>query len=314
MKTRSHSFTTPTLEGHGEDRLVKDLLRALPREVKAKSSRVFAGALEGDDCAVIVESKSSWRLLKTDCLIEGIHFLADADPVQVGWKALARVLSDFAAMGASQPKFVLVTVAFPTHTRLEWATGFYKGLGKLAKQFDLKVVGGETARSPGPIFISVALEGSIAPKHCVLRSGAKACDVLFVTGKLGGSLKSGRHLQFTPRLKEAHWLATQFPVSAMMDLSDGLGQDLPRFCAASKKGYELERAALPLHKEVKTEGAMSDGEDYELLFSIAEKSAKTLQKKWKAKFPKLELTAIGRVTARPSKKHLTKGFDHFSKC
>lgn len=294
-----------SIASYGEDRLVAALLAELPRPGRS----VLTAA--GDDCAVVrVPGARRWQLLKTDCVIEGIHFLPDTPPEQIGWKALCRPLSDIAAMGG-KPKHALVTLALPSETNLARAQGIYAGIGLAAREFGVDVVGGETARSPGPCFLSVCVTG-VAPKRAALRSGGAAGDALFVTGRLGGSLASGRHLTFRPRLREGRWLARHFPLRAMMDLSDGLGADLPRLAAASNLGFILDETAVPCAAGCTREQAINDGEDYELLLAIPPGAAPDLRRRWARRFPDMPLTAIGRLTARDAGgQWAASGFDHF---
>jgi thiamine-monophosphate kinase len=297
------------LGGMGEDKVVAALLHGLPG-----ARDVIRGP--GDDCAVIGHAQSKlWRLLKTDCVIEGIHFRAGENAAKIGWKALARAVSDIAAMGG-RPLHALVTLAIAPDVDLKRAVAVFAGLRKCAKRYEIAIVGGETARSPGPMFISVMLSGEVERHLCVFRSGGQAGDRLFVTGRLGGSL-AGRHLTFEPRVEEARWLALHFQVHAMMDLSDGLGADLPRLARASECGFSLNEAALPLNPGRTTRQALSDGEDYELLFAMTPREAERLQILWPRKFPKLPLTAIGELTAAPApergrKKESLHGYDHFA--
>ena len=182
----------------GEDAVVAAITRGLPL-----GGDVRRGV--GDDCAVIGAPRDRvWRLLKTDCVVEGVHFLEKEEPARVGWKALCRAVSDIAAMGGL-PCHALITVAVARDVKLAWLRGLYAGLRKAARRFGVSIVGGETSRSPGPAFISVALTGEVERARCVTRSGGRAGDILFVTGRLGGSL-AGKHLDFVPRLAEARWL------------------------------------------------------------------------------------------------------------
>jgi len=292
----------------GEDRLVAALLRGLP-----PARDVIRGP--GDDCAVIGHARGKlWQLLKTDCVIEGIHFRPQDDPRKIGWKALARTISDFAAMGG-RPLHALITLAISPVAQLKRAEALYAGLRQCAARYGIAIVGGETARSPGPMFISVMLSGEVERRLCVFRSGGQPGDRLFVTGRLGGSLK-GRHLTFEPRIEEARWLARHFQVHAMMDLSDGLGADLPRLAAASNCAFLLNEAALPRNPRCTTAQALSDGEDYELLFALTPRDADRLQILWPRKFPSLPISEIGGLTppsATPrGKKQPLHGYDHFA--
>lgn len=297
-----------TLADLGEVSLVAKLTSVLPL-----GDDVRVGA--GDDCAVIGAPRAArWQLLKVDALVEQIHFLPDEDPRRIGWKALCRAISDIAAMGGL-PEHALITFATPATTPVKRIDGLYAGLRKAARKFGVSIVGGETSRSPGPLFINVALTGSVERKRCVLRSGGRAGDAVYVTGRLGGSL-AGKHLNFNPRVAESRWLVEHFQLRAMMDLSDGLGADLPRLAAASGCGYELDRARLPLNAGCTSEQALADGEDYELLFAIAPRDTSKLESAWRRKFPKLPLTRIGKLlpqSAIRNPQSSRRGYDHFAK-
>jgi thiamine-monophosphate kinase len=272
---------------------------------------VLVGA--GDDCAVIGKPRAPrWQLLKVDALVEHVHFLPDEDPRRIGWKALCRAISDVAAMGGI-PEHALITFAAPGSTPIKRIDALYAGLRKAARKFGVSIVGGETSRSPGPLFLNVALTGSVERRHCTLRSGGRSGDALYVTGRLGGSL-AGKHLDFTPRLVEARWLVTHFKLRAMMDLSDGLGADLPRLATASRCAYELAREQLPLTPGCTTDQALTDGEDYELLFAIHPRDTTKLESAWRKEFPKLPLTRIGKLLPTSSVRLPTspRGYDHFA--
>jgi thiamine-monophosphate kinase len=139
--------------------------------------------------------------------------------------------------------------------------------------------------------------------------------LLFVTGRLGGSLLGG-HLDFKPRVEEAQWLSRHVKLHAMMDLSDGLGADLPRLARASGCGYRIDEGALPLNAGCTAKQALGDGEDYELLFALAPGEAKKLRPLWARQFPRLRITEIGALTAparRGGKEDSTPhGYDHFA--
>jgi len=286
----------------GEDNLIAELTRSLRLD-----SRVKIGP--GDDCAIVKFGKR-WQLLKTDCIVESIHFSKKSPAIWVGWKALCRAISDVAAMGG-RPMDALVTIAVAPQVRLRWLRGVYSGLRKAAQRYDVNLVGGETSRSPGPAFISVALTGIVEKRRALLRSGGKPGDFLYVTGQLGGSIR-GKHLRFEPRLAEALWLADHFAINAMIDLSDGLGGDLPRLAKASSTGFEIDRERLPLSKGCSIEQAISDGEDYELLFAVPPEMVPTLEERWNKKFPTLALTQIGRLTEPNLQELGASGFDQLT--
>jgi thiamine-monophosphate kinase len=285
----------------GEDALIARILRGFP------GGKTLAVG-PGDDCAVVDPGRGPLRLLKTDALVEGVHFLPDTPAAKVGWKAIARVLSDFAAMGG-RPEHLLVTVAVDADRPVAWMDGLYRGIRRCLATHGGVLAGGETCRLPVGAVISVAGEGRVERRHLVLRSGGKPGDLLLVTGRLGGSL-AGKHLSFTPRLAEAAWLVRHLRPSAMMDLSDGLAKDLPRLAEASGCGFEL--GEVPATRGRTRQQALGDGEDYELLLTVAPRRWKAAANGWSAAFPKLPLSVIGRLTAAGRRPRLTGGWDHFS--
>jgi thiamine-monophosphate kinase len=301
-----------------------DLIARLTKSLPTNQS-VVTGA--GDDCAVLdLGSPDKLILFKTDAVVEGIHFTKDTPPEKIGRKALARCLSDIAAM-AGTPAAALVTLGLPAAPKRseggpeqfdpEFVAKIYDGLNALAEKSGVAVVGGETTTNPGRIFISVALLGTVARGKQVLRSGAKTGDAIFVTGELGGSLAE-KHLEFEPRLDEARWLAEHFSIHAMIDLSDGLAGDLRHILKASGVGAELLKSAIPVSRAAKAgssrcddrtaqravptrktplAAALTDGEDFELLFTVAGGDAVKLLDAWRKKFPKLKLSCIGKIVA-----------------
>ena len=284
-----------------EFELIARLTRSLPA-----NQQVIVGA--GDDCAVLdLGVPEHLILFKTDAVVEGVHFTRETPPAKIGRKALARGLSDIAAM-AGTPTAALVTLALPPDFDTEFIAGIYDGLNRLAEQFHVAIVGGETTTNPGGILISISLLGTVPRGKQLLRGGARNGDAIFVTGELGGSL-AGKHLDFEPRLAEARWLAEHFPIHAMMDLSDGLAGDLRHLLHASRAGAELLKSAVPVSRAAKLRAkesstakpafaaALSDGEDFELLFTLPGKSAVKLLDAWKRKFPGLKLSCIGKITA-----------------
>ncbi len=284
-----------------EFELIARLTRSLPA-----NQQVIVGA--GDDCAVLdLGVPEHLILFKTDAVVEGVHFTRETPPSKIGRKALARGLSDIAAM-AGTPTAALVTLALPPDFDAEFIAGIYDGLNRLAEQFHVAIVGGETTTNPGGILISISLLGTVPRGKQLLRGGARTGDAIFVTGELGGSL-AGKHLDFEPRLAEARWLAEHFPIHAMMDLSDGLAGDLRHLLHASRAGAELLKSAVPVSRTAKLRAkesstakpafaaALGDGEDFELLFTLPGKSAVKLLDAWKRKFPGLKLSCIGKITA-----------------
>jgi len=288
-----------------------DLLRALTASWPAGGTKdLTLGA--GDDCAILPAGPGRGALLfKTDAIVEGVHFRADARPSLVGRKALARNLSDLAAMGGA-PWAALVTLAAPPKTPVQRVRAIYRGLEKTAREYGVSLAGGETVRAPR-LLLSVALLGRMAKGvRPVLRRTAKAGDDVWVTGKLGGSIR-GKHLRFTPRLAEGQWLARRKLATAMMDLSDGLGADLPKLAEASGVGFQLDEDALPGHRGATLHSMLNDGEDYELLFTAAPRHAARLRREWP--FAKLPLTRIGTLTKKALAGSTAgghrSGYDHF---
>ena len=298
-----------------EFELINRLTSSLP-----VNKSVVVGA--GDDCAVLdLGLPDQLLLFKTDAIVEGIHFPKTTPPEKIGHKALGRCLSDIAAM-AGTPTAALVTLALPRDFDPGFVEAIYAGLNALARRHEVAIVGGETTTNPERMLISVSVLGTGAKGKCALRSGALAGDAIFVTGELGGSL-SGKHLEFEPRLAEARWLAENFSPHAMMDISDGLAGDLRHLLQASRAGAELLSSAVPISRVVRgrrreetgdgarpqappphTGGykppllaALTDGEDFELLFTVGSQHAVPLLDAWKKHFPKLPLSCIGKVTA-----------------
>lgn len=299
----ANADSAESLASLGEEAVVSRLVATIPPRPE-----VVRGP--GDDCAVIDRGDGTWQLLKTDCLVEGVHFLPGAKPVLVGRKAMNRVLSDIAAMGGA-PLHALVGLALSADRPLAEVEGWYEGLLAAAATFDCGVVGGETSRLPSEgAVITVAMTGVVSPERCVFRSGASPGDVIAVTGRLGGSFASGRHLTFVPRLREAQWLVAHAKPTAMMDLSDGLGSDLPRLAAASGAGYRVERETLPCHVGVSADEAVGDGEDYELLLTFSPETWRGLRPVWTEAFPETPLTAIGEIT-ETTDAPLARGWEHY---
>jgi thiamine-monophosphate kinase len=289
-----------------EFELIAQWTRALPG-----NASVIVGP--GDDCAVLDSGQPGRHLLlKTDAVVQGIHFSAAAEPEQIGHKALGRCLSDIAAM-AGRPLAALITMALPSDFDPAFLQSIYGGMNRLAERHGVAIVGGETTSNPERLLISVCLLGDVAADKCILRSGAKSGDALFVTGELGGSL-AGRHLEFEPRLAEARWLAGHFAIHAMIDLSDGLAGDLRHLLQRGKLGAEVLARAIPISRAARLQAkaessakspllaALSDGEDLELLLTVAARDAVPLLDAWKKQFPKVRLSCIGKITSAPGLK------------
>ncbi len=266
----------------------------------------------GDDCALAAPPpRGCVAVLKTDAVFEKVHFTCKDSARWVGRKALARAVSDFAAMGAT-PTACLVAIGTPgTPGGDRYTRDLMKGMASAAHPWNIGLAGGETTRTPR-ISATVTLYGWIKKGREVLRSGAKPGDSLFVTGILGGSRKR-HHLTFQPRLAEGQWLAEQSIPSAMMDLSDGLGKDLPRLARSSGVSFLLQKELLPLRPGSSPSQAANDGEDYELIFTVPFKKCQLLLETWP--FP-TKLTWIGGIipgNCAPITRGLTlKGYEPFA--
>jgi thiamine-monophosphate kinase len=293
-----------TLREIGENALIERLIRLVPQDANPSAN-------PGDDCAVIDLGSQipTLLLLKTDALVEGVHYLAGTSPRAVGWKSVARVISDFAAMGG-HPNHFLITLVLQPETHVKWVEDLYRGISDCLELFGGVVAGGETSSVPSgsSAVISIAATGSVQREHLVLRSTANPGDVLLCTGLLGGSIH-GKHLNFTPRIKEAEWLIENFKPTAMMDLSDGLAKDLPRMAAASGCGFHVDKLSLPITPGCTQDQALGDGEDFELLFTIQESQVPDLLNSWP--FPDLPLTRIGQILEKGNESSLEGGWEHF---
>lgn len=241
------------------------LIERLAKNFKA-GRNVIKGI--GDDCAVIRISKKKFLLATIDMLLEDIDFrLKEARPYQVGWKSLACGLSDIAAMGGIA-KYAVISLGLPRKISVGFIDEVYRGIKALAKRFDVEIVGGDT-NSSGKLVIDVAVLGFVEPERLTLRSGARHGDIICVTGSLGGSYKSKRHLTFTPRLKEARCLVNNLKVNSMIDISDGLSTDLNHIAKESGVGACIYEELIPVSRDAKgINAALNEGEDFELLFTV----------------------------------------------
>ena len=297
-----------TLRDIGENGLLRGILPLLPQ-------RPDVAVGPGDDCAVVRVSGSSddW-LFTTDPVIERRHFLPETPARLVGRKAIARAVSDVAAMGGT-PQWILVDLVAPAATPLARIRGLYAGMIAAAKTWNLAILGGDTAEGD-VLELHITGVGRLPRGSAVLRSGARAGDLVYVTGALGGAYLPGcrHHLTFEPRLEAGRFLAEKKFATAMMDLSDGLAADLPRLLDASKRGVRLEAAAIPLSRAARKtphplHHALCDGEDFELLFTVSPKNRARFEAAWKRKFPKLPATGIGVILSERKQRllHLSDG-------
>lgn len=280
----------------------------------------------GDDAALFHPTPGCETILTCDWFLERSHFLLHRHPADsVGWKCLARAISDIAAMGGV-PRCFLMSLALPATSTGAWLTEFLGGLRRAANFFDCPLAGGDTTRR-NEILINITVVGGVKRGRALRRDGANVGDVIFVSGRLGGAARGlqllrkrhgiadrndpqlREHLYPQPRLALAQWLAEKRLATSAMDLSDGLSSDLPRLCAASHVGARIDAAKLPTmnlgashrnhnatenraYDDKSLDLALNGGDDYELLFTVPEKSAVKIP----SKFEGLPLQPIGEIT------------------
>lgn len=310
-----------TLSSIGEIRLTEKIMALLP----GKSATIVVPP--GDDSAAVrITDDGQDVLLTSDPVISGIHFDPKTEPGLIGRKAAGRVISDIAAMGGA-PAWLLLNIAAPEHTDPSVITGIVKSAQALAAEFEASVVGGDVAKAP-VLSVNAFCAGLVPSGKSVTRAGASAGDLVFVTGTIGGS-RDGRHLSFQPRVREGIWLRRNSFPSAMIDITDGLATDLRHIMSASRAGAELMQSGLPLSDNIRdlpeehaVNRALTEGEDFELLFTVHPSLSDQLQREWKKVF-KTRLSLIGHMNSSKGilsyiDKHgdsgiiSSKGFDHFA--
>lgn len=241
----------------------------------------------GDDCAVLKTSGELRLLAAVDQLIGDVHYYMDSTPAAAaGAKLMKRNLSDIAAMGGT-PKWALLALAVNGRTE-EWLLEFCRGVNEAGAACGVSLVGGDLAelKKHGEAG-SLTILGEIAASEVILRSGAHPGDRLYVTGEFGNSLASGHHLDFTPRLREGRLLAAKHFATAMLDVSDGLLLDAVRLARASQVDLVIAPETVPLRSGATRETALSDGEDYELLFTVPAERSGELERVWPSDFAPL---------------------------
>ena len=283
-----HPFTDKaslSVAALGEGRLIAEIRKWLGKASPAAPFGI------GDDCAVVPAGRSA-QLITVDPVIYGEHFDDKVTATAAGAKLFKRNLSDIAAMGGI-PRAAVVALAIDSRTRITWLRGFYQGLAKISAQYGVPVVGGDVAHHKGGIVATLTLVGETSPTRFLTREGARPGDFIFVTGQLGGSLASGHHHKFNPRLAQGVWLAARPEVRSMMDLSDGIAKDLLALCPKNAVPALIEEE-IPRRKGCDTRAALCDGEDYELLFSVDHNAdLGLLASDWAKAFPGLPLSLIG---------------------
>jgi thiamine-monophosphate kinase len=320
-----------------EDSLLAKIAAGFAAKQAGKPSRGRAAPRKrlalgmGDDAALFRPTRGSEIILTCDWFLEGTHFLRDKHPPDsVGWKCLTRAVSDIAAMGGA-PRCFLLSLAIPESATRDWLDKFLRGLRGAAQHFDCVLAGGDTTKRD-EILINISVVGEVAAGEALRRDGAKAGDLLYVSGRLGEA-ESGlrllrqakhaatsnnpqlqKHLYPEPRLALGQWLAKNRMATAAIDLSDGLSSDLPRLCAASNVGARVDATKLPVvvprtarswrqheqrigHNSTLKNDALSlaldGGDDYELLFTVPKSKELRIP-------PVLEgvpVTFIGEITA-----------------
>ena len=274
----------------GEEKLIS----AIRRWLGSASPRAPFGI--GDDCAVLPASRGR-QLITVDPVVYPRHFDDRVPPRDVGAKLLKRNLSDLAAMGGRPTAAVLALTLDPS-VDLRWLEQFYRGLASCARRYKVAIVGGDIAQSDGALSASLTLLGEATGPRILTRNGASPGDWIYVTGKLGGSLSSGHHYTFTPRLAEGAWLAQQSHVLAMMDVSDGVAQDLHALTPPNTIPT-IFAADIPKRSGSTLRASLTDGEDYELLFAVSDDADLTaFAKAWHRAFPKLTISRIGQFNRR----------------
>ena len=251
----------------------------------------------GDDCAVLPASRGQ-QLITVDPVVYGRHFDASVPPRAVGAKLLKRNLSDLAAMGG-RPVAAVLALTLDARTDLRWLESFYRGLAACARDYRVAVVGGDVTQADGIIAASLTLLGEATGPRILTRTGARAGDAIYVTGQLGGSLSTGHHHTFKPRLPEGAWLARRTEITAMMDVSDGLAKDLHSL-TPPRAAPAIDPASVPLRRGADLRAALTDGEDYELVFTLASHADSTaFERAWMRAFPRTRLSRLGHfVSAR----------------
>jgi len=288
----------------------RDSVRALGEEALIARIQTWLGDVNppvpfgiGDDCSVL-DASPSQQVVTVDPLIYGRHFDDSVPARAAGAKLLKRNLSDIAAMGA-MPTAAVVALALSPKTHVRWLEQFYRGLADEARRFSLKIVGGDVAQLDQGFVASLTLFGRASGNRILTRKGAKIGDAIYVSGRLGGSLL-GHHYSFTPRVAEGMWLARQSSVRCLMDLSDGLAKDL-RALTPAKARPQIPPQAIPIAGAAKDRSqatgipalthALTDGEDYELLFAVDGQTAlKKFEAAWRRRF-RTRLTRIGSFVA-----------------
>lgn len=319
------------------------LIKRISKQFPKKLPKGIVGI--GDDCAVFPGSGNKSYLVSTDSLVEDIHFLVGKmSAAALGYKSVIVNISDIAAMGGT-PKFALLSLALPKNTGLTWVKYLIKGIKEGCEEHKVILLGGDTTASKKNIFINITIIGEADKNKIKLRSMAKVDDIICLTANIGDSgvglrlMREGKpsnlvltHKRPKAQVKEGQWLASKKEVHAMMDVSDGVDSDIRRILEQSGVGAIINLEKLPISKEVirlaikkkwnPDELALTGGEDYCLLLTVAPNSFEKLNKEFQKTF-KTPLYPIGHIT-KYNKLLLYKcmqqvvylrarGYDHFKK-
>jgi len=322
-----------TVADVGERALIERIRERIPPQ----PSFVVVGI--GDDAAVVEPERNRLEVLTTDCQVEGIHFdQTFVGAADIGHKALAVNLSDLAAMGAA-PRVALLSLVLPPALPVASVDALVDGMADLAARARIVIVGGNIARSPGPLIVDVTVTGSVHGRRVLTRAGARPGDDLYVSGTLGGAaaglrmLTAGgvgaadvtsdpcvsRYLRPEPRLRLGLMLGRNRAARACVDLSDGLADGIRQISDASGVGAVIEADAVPIEKGATLRDALAGGEDYELLFAVGPRMRSRLKNATRLARG-LSVTRIGRLTAdramllnrNGSTEELPAGFQHFA--
>jgi thiamine-monophosphate kinase len=332
---------------YGEFTLIDRIKKILPKDT---NTEIIIGL--GDDTAVVRLDNNRALLVTCDIQVQDQHFrMEHITPYQLGYRAMAVNLSDIAAMGG-KPTYAVVSLGLPATLQLKSFDELFRGMKEELADFDAFIVGGNLTRTENCVIVDITLLGEVSYAHLLRRSGARVRDRIYTTGKLGSASagfyileKYGKgyaanfnavvkaHLQPIARIDVAQQLAQANIVTAMIDISDGLASDLYHICNMSHVGAEIHESALPLPEELEQvekivgktplDLALYGGEDYELLFTVKEKTPASRIERIAEK-TQVPITEIGHIVTRESGFYVIdnhnkkrsikpKGWDHFKK-
>lgn len=254
---------------------------ALIERIKERFAPLVPQNIEGigDDCAIINSSADISTVMTADMLVEGVHFMPDIAPFDLGVRSVEVNISDIASMGA-RPTALLLSIALPEWVDELWYEQFLAGIESCA----VPLIGGDTTRSKGGLCINITAIGEVAANNIKRRTGAKATDLVALTGTLGGSAASNYQNPIKAEVQKGVWLGARSEVGAMIDLSDGIAGDIKHLLKSSQVGATIELNNIPIAQGATLEQALSGGEDYKLLFTIDQDGASLFTKEYEAQF------------------------------